>query len=235
MSSTSESQASAPTKRRRRPGSTPAKRYPTDLTDAQWSLVEPLLALDSPHLPLVGARRSTPAGRSSTRSCTWIGPACAWQLLPTCVPPWGDGLLALGPVEDERHRGLDRLRFAMPSVALVFADGGSVGRLVDGARRVLRVALEIVRKPEGPGWLRGAATALGGRATSGPFRRHHRGTGNTPRWVRESAARRHGLWSADRWWSPRRRVGMGTFDMPGRAGSRAGTALAVIMTVLEAI
>jgi len=56
---------------------------------------------------------------------------------------------------------LDRLRFAMPSVALVFADGGYAGRLVDWARRVLRVVLEIVRKPRGPGGFRGAATAVG--------------------------------------------------------------------------
>jgi transposase len=50
---------------------------------------------------------------------------------------------------DGGRRVLDRLRFAMPSVALVFADGGYTGRLVDWARRVLRVVLEIVRKPEG--------------------------------------------------------------------------------------
>ncbi len=37
----------------------------------------------------------------------------------------------------------------MPSVALVFAAGGDAGRLVEWARQVLRVVLEIVRKPEG--------------------------------------------------------------------------------------
>jgi transposase len=42
---------------------------------------------------------------------------------------------------------LDRLRFAMPSVVTVFADGGYAGRLVAYARRVLRVAVEVVRKP----------------------------------------------------------------------------------------
>lgn len=34
----------------------------------------------------------------------------------------------------------------MPIVALVFADGGHVGRLVGWARRVLRIVLQIVRK-----------------------------------------------------------------------------------------
>jgi len=44
---------------------------------------------------------------------------------------------------------LDRARMAMPSLALVFADGGYAGRLVRWARRVLRTVVEIVRKPAG--------------------------------------------------------------------------------------
>jgi transposase len=43
---------------------------------------------------------------------------------------------------------LDRLRFRMPSVALVFADGGYAGRLVTWARQVLHVVVEVVRKPQ---------------------------------------------------------------------------------------
>lgn len=50
---------------------------------------------------------------------------------------------------DGGRRLLDRLRFAMPSVALVFADGGYAARLVTWAKRVLRVIVQIVRKPEG--------------------------------------------------------------------------------------
>ncbi len=58
-------------------------------------------------------------------------------------------VVTAGGVQDRDggRRLLDRLRFAMPSVALVWADGGYAGRLVDWARRVLRVGLEIVRKP----------------------------------------------------------------------------------------
>jgi transposase len=44
---------------------------------------------------------------------------------------------------------LDRLRFAMPSVAVVFADGGYAGRLVRWADHVLRVSVQVVRKPSG--------------------------------------------------------------------------------------
>jgi transposase len=52
----------------------------------------------------------------------------------------------------DRHgarRVLDRLRFTTPSVALVWADGGYAGQLVTWARRLLRVSVEIVRKPLG--------------------------------------------------------------------------------------
>ena len=40
---------------------------------------------------------------------------------------------------------------AMPSLALVFADGGYAGWLLAWARRVLHIVVEIVRKPEGQG------------------------------------------------------------------------------------
>jgi len=48
---------------------------------------------------------------------------------------------------DGARRLLDRLRFAMPSVALVFADGGYAGRLVRWAKDRLRLVIEVVRKP----------------------------------------------------------------------------------------
>lgn len=42
---------------------------------------------------------------------------------------------------------LDRLRFTMPSMVTVFADGGYAGRLVVHARQFLRIAVELVKKP----------------------------------------------------------------------------------------
>ena len=50
---------------------------------------------------------------------------------------------------DGGRRVLDRAKMAMPSLALVFADGGYAGKLVAWARRIPRIVLEIVRKPEG--------------------------------------------------------------------------------------
>lgn len=44
---------------------------------------------------------------------------------------------------------LDRARMKMPSIALVWADGGYAGRCVEFARRWLRITLQIVNKPDG--------------------------------------------------------------------------------------
>jgi len=44
---------------------------------------------------------------------------------------------------------LDRLTMAMPSLSLLWADGGYAGKLVDCADRVAHITVEIVRKPLG--------------------------------------------------------------------------------------
>ncbi len=46
----------------------PERRYPSDLTDRQWELIEPLLP--EPPAGPAGRPPSTASGRSSTRSCT---------------------------------------------------------------------------------------------------------------------------------------------------------------------
>ena len=50
---------------------------------------------------------------------------------------------------DGGRRILDRARMAMPSIALVWADGSYAGKLVAWVTRYCRIVLEIVRKPEG--------------------------------------------------------------------------------------
>src|SRR5512144_1756374 len=50
---------------------------------------------------------------------------------------------------DGGARVLDRLRFRMPSVAVIWADGGYAGRLLGYARQLLKVTVDIVRKREG--------------------------------------------------------------------------------------
>lgn len=44
---------------------------------------------------------------------------------------------------------LNRARMAMPSIVLVWADGGYAGKLVAYAAHYLKMAVEIVKKPEG--------------------------------------------------------------------------------------
>jgi transposase len=50
---------------------------------------------------------------------------------------------------DGGRRVLDRARMAMPSLHLIWADGGYAGRLVDWVKHRLRLLLEIVKKLEG--------------------------------------------------------------------------------------
>lgn len=224
---TMSSSPDAPRRRRKTP-SPPSTRYPTDLTDAQWALIEPLLPA-----PAEGGRPEKHPRREIVNAILYLDRAgCAWRLLPTCFPPWQtvywywarwnadgsvdrvhdrlrdhvrdldgrDPMAGAGIVDSQSLRGadtvaaaprgddagkrvngtkrhivtdtlglllvvmvsaasvqdrdggarvLDRLRFAMPSVVTVFADGGYAGRLVAWTQRILRVTLEIVRKPEG--------------------------------------------------------------------------------------
>lgn len=202
------------------------RRYPSDLTDDQWALIEPLLP---PH-PGVGRTEKHPRRALVNAILYVLRTGCAWRQLPCDFPPWqtvywhfrrwnADGTLdfahdelraqvraadgrdpdATGGIVDaqsvkgadtvgaatrgfdagkkcngrKRHvvvdtlglllvvyvtaasvqdrdggrRLLDRLRYAVPSVAHVFADGGYAGRLVAWAQQVAGVVIEVVRKP----------------------------------------------------------------------------------------
>jgi putative transposase len=58
--------------------------YPTDLTDDQWALVEPLLPMAKPG----GRPRSTDL-RAAVDGCLYRTKAgCQWRMLPADFPPW---------------------------------------------------------------------------------------------------------------------------------------------------
>ncbi|MGH3262249.1 MAG: IS5 family transposase [Trebonia sp.] len=87
----------------------PERRYPTDLTDRQWELIEPLLP-DPP---------AGPAGRPLRHSKREIVNAilyltrtgCAWRMLPRDLPPWQT---VYGYFRDWRTDGtLDRVHDAL--------------------------------------------------------------------------------------------------------------------------
>jgi transposase len=202
--------------------------YPSDLTDAQWAVIEPLLPP-----PSTGGRPEKHPRREIVNAILYlVRTGCSWRQLPKDFPPWetvfwyfkrwrvegtldglhdalrdrlrdGEGrdpMASAGIVDAQsvqaadtvssatrgydagkkvngrkRHivvdtvglllvvlvtaasvqdrdggaRVLERLRFRMPSVAVIWADGGYAGRLVAYARQVLRITVDIVRKKDG--------------------------------------------------------------------------------------
>ncbi|MEV8635807.1 IS5 family transposase [Streptosporangium sp. NPDC051023] len=62
----------------------PRRPYPTDLTDAEWALLEPLIPA-----PKYGGRPAVHARREIVNAISyWLRAGCAWRLLPHDFPPW---------------------------------------------------------------------------------------------------------------------------------------------------
>jgi transposase len=202
-------------------------RYPSDLTDEQWALIEPMVPVRSGGRPAIHPRRRI------VEAILYVNrTGCSWRQLPHDFPPWDtvywyfkrwnrqgitdrihdalrdatrdaagrDPMASAGIVDaqsvkaadtvgtdsrgydagkkvngrkrhvvvdtigllivvlvtaasvQDRDGGrlvLNRARMAMPSIVLVWADGGYAGRCVAFAHRFLRITLQIVRKPEG--------------------------------------------------------------------------------------
>ncbi len=203
-------------------------RYPSDLTDAQWALVEPLLSSAG-----TGGRPESHPRREVVNAILYlVRTGCSWRQLPKDFPPWAtaywhfarwrdDGSLdrvhdalrdAVRRVEgrDEqptaaiidaqsvkgadtvsaatrgydagkkvngrkRHVVVDTIGLLLlvmvstasiqdrdgarpvleamavmhPTVRLVWADGGYAGKLIEWAKTVARIVLEIVKKADG--------------------------------------------------------------------------------------
>ena len=63
----------------------PRKAYPSDLTDTQWSLIEPLIP---PALP--GGREREVDMREVFNGVLYLlRSGCSWRQLPHDLPPWG--------------------------------------------------------------------------------------------------------------------------------------------------
>src|SRR5215208_1433904 len=62
----------------------PRRRYPTDLTDAEWQLLAPLIPAPKP-----GGRPPIHDRRELVNAMAyWLRAGCAWRLLPHDLPPW---------------------------------------------------------------------------------------------------------------------------------------------------
>ena len=60
------------------------KRYPSDLTDAQWELIEPLVPA-----PRTGGRPAVHSRRRIVDAILYVNrTGCAWRQLPHDFPPW---------------------------------------------------------------------------------------------------------------------------------------------------
>ena len=58
--------------------------YPTDLSDAEWRLLAPLIPM-----PKTGGRPATHERREIVNALAyWLRAGCAWRLLPHDLPPW---------------------------------------------------------------------------------------------------------------------------------------------------
>ncbi len=61
-----------------------SQRYPSDLTDAEWRLLEPLL----PTAPRRGRRWAWPLREVVNAIFYVLRAGCAWRMLPDSFPPW---------------------------------------------------------------------------------------------------------------------------------------------------
>jgi len=202
-------------------------RYPSDLTDEQWCLIEPMVPVKPGGRPAIHPRRRL------VEAILYLNrTGCSWRQLPHDFPPWDtvywyfkrwnaegttdrihdalraatrdadgrDPMASAGIVDAQSIKGADtvgrdtrgfdagkkvngrkghvvvdtigllvvvlvtaasvqdrdggrlvlnRARMAMPSIALVWADGGYAGRCVAYAQQFLRITLQIVKKPAG--------------------------------------------------------------------------------------
>jgi transposase len=60
------------------------KRYPTDLTDAQWQRIEPLVPKPKP-----GGRPASVSRRELINAMLYVvRNGCVWRALPHDFPPW---------------------------------------------------------------------------------------------------------------------------------------------------
>lgn len=63
------------------------RRYPTDVTDRQWAIIEPLLPETEPLAP--GGRPPIHSKREIVNAILYLTrTGCAWRMVPKDLPPW---------------------------------------------------------------------------------------------------------------------------------------------------
>lgn len=126
-------------------------RYPSDLTDAEWSLIEPLIPPAKPG----GNKRGVDIREVINGILYVLSTGCQWQAIPTDLPPRStvNGYL----VRWRDDRTLDRIHHALyvkcrelaerkasPSAAII--DSQSVKSAEKGGSRSIRTATTQARR-----------------------------------------------------------------------------------------
>ena len=112
--------------------------YPTDLTDAQWAVLEPLL----PAARTRGRPRRTDLRAVVDAILYLLRTGCQWRLIPSDFPPWStvwwyfrrwrqDG--AWAKVHRALHRAARTAKGQNPEPAVVIMDSQSVKTTEKGA------------------------------------------------------------------------------------------------------
>jgi transposase len=114
------------------------RRYPTDLSDAEWTALEPLL----PPRAETGRPLKWPRRLMAEAIFYLVRSGCAWRMLPTSVPPWQT------VVAHFRHWRLDgTLPRTRPAARAGPRGGGPPGRAIGRHHRQPDGAGDQRRRP----------------------------------------------------------------------------------------
>ena len=129
-------------------------RYPSDLTDEEWALVEPLI----PPAKRGGRRRSVDMREVVNGLMYVLSTGCQWRYVPKDLPPKSTlfsyfDLWTYGGVIDRMHHALyvacrERLeREASPTACII--DSQSVKSAEKGGTKLTRMAMMQARRSRG--------------------------------------------------------------------------------------
>jgi len=124
--------------------------YPSDLTDRQWSIIEPLIPAAEP-----GGRAREVEMREVINGILYLNrTGCSWRMLPHEFPPWGtvhyyyrrfrlDGSWKL--IHDKLREKVRRQAGKKPTPSAAVIDSQSVK--TDAPKKGARTATTRARKP----------------------------------------------------------------------------------------
>jgi transposase len=117
--------------------STRGRCYPSDMTDAEWAVIEPLLPVPG-WLAGRGGSPGTYCRRDIVDAIRYlVHNGCVWRALAAAVQD-----------RDAAKTLLWKLAAGFRQVSLIWADGGYAGKLVSWMASTLHRTLQIIKRPE---------------------------------------------------------------------------------------